>query len=79
MRARSGESDDLRIDAFVLEHLLAIRDVAMTLDGHVVVTRIVDAGIALFVHGQLDDAVSAAESVQVFGRIEMIVDVNQHW
>ncbi len=68
----------LRVDAFLLEHALAIRDVAMSAHGDVVVAGIVQARIALGVDRQLDGAVAGLERVEVLGRIEVVVNVNQH-
>ncbi len=78
VRAGRRERDHLRVDAFLLEHVLAIRDVAMPAHRDVVVARIVETRIALGVDRQLDDAVARLERVEVFRRIEVVVNVNQH-
>ena len=62
----------------LLEHVLAIRDVAVAAHRDVVVARIVETRIALGVDRELDGAVAGLERVEVFGRIEVVVDVNQH-
>jgi len=79
VRSRRRERDYLRVDAFSLEHALAILDVAMALNRDVVVTRIMNARIPLRVDRQLDNAVAGLERVEVFRRIEVVVDVNQHF
>jgi hypothetical protein len=50
----------------------------MAADGDVVVTGVVDAGIPRFVDRDTDNAVLIAQGVEIFGRIEVVVDVNDH-
>ena len=78
VRAGRRERDDLRVHALLLEHGLPVRDVAMAAHRDVVVTGIVNARIAFGVDRDFDGAVSRLEGIQVFGRIEVVVDVNQH-
>jgi hypothetical protein len=79
VRTRSGERDNLGVNAFALEHFLPVHNVTMSLHHHIVVAWIMEAGIASRVRRQFDDAVAAPDSVEVFRRIEMVVNVNQHW
>jgi len=51
----------------------------MALNRDVVVTRIMNARIPLRVDRQLDNAVAGLERVEVLRRIEVVVDVNQHF
>ena len=77
MRAWRGERDYLGVDALALEHALAIDDVPVTGNGDVVITGVVQAGIAFRVYRDVDDAVAAAQRVEILRRIEVIVDVYQ--
>ena len=54
VHARSGERDQLRIDAVLDQHLFAVIDVAMTRDQDVVVPRVMDTRISRVVIGHLD-------------------------
>ena len=76
VRPGRRERDDLRVHAFLLEHLLAVRDVAMPGDRDVVVAGVVDVRVACRVDRDADDALAGAERVEVLGRIEVVVDVN---
>src|SRR6185437_7701571 len=58
VRARRREGDDLSIDAFSLDLLLAELDVAVAADGDVEVAGIVETGIAFGVDRQLDGTVA---------------------
>ena len=74
--AGGGEGEDLRIDAVLDQHLLAVVDIAVAGDGDVVVAGIVDARIAVLVDGDFDGAGAGAQGVQVGRRIEVIVKIN---
>ena len=74
--AGRGQREHLRIDAVLDQHLLAVVDVAMAGDGDVVIAGIVDARIAVLVDGDFDGAGAGAQRVQVGGRIEVIVKIN---
>ena len=75
MRARSGERDYLGGNALLLEHTMSIRDVAMPGDGNVIVARVVQTRITITIDRNSDDAIAAAERVQILRRVKMIVDV----
>src|SRR5262249_16472379 len=53
---RCRQCEHLHVDAGLLEHLRAIRDVAVAANGDVVVTGIVQQRISSRVNGQLDSA-----------------------
>ena len=77
VRAGRGESDDLSVNAGFFQYLLAVFDVAMAGHGHVVIARIMQAGISGRVMRNADRARSLFNSFDVFGRIEMIMKVDR--
>ena len=77
MRARSCERDYLSGDALSLQHPLAKYDVPVTRNGDVVIAWVVQARITLRINRYPDYAVAAAKRVEILGRIEVIVNVDQ--
>ena len=76
MRPRRRQRDDLGVDALLVEHGLAVRDVAMPGDHDVVVAGIVDDRIAVGVDGDVERTARRRERVEVFGRVIVIMEVD---
>src|SRR5260370_36488672 len=76
MRAGSGRGDDLCVRAGLPQRLLAVVNVAMAGHGNVVVTGIVQAGIALVIMRNSYRAGALLQRLDVFGRIVMVVEIN---
>src|SRR6185503_3791042 len=74
--ARRRERDHLRRHAVLIEHVLAVRDVAMPADHDVVIAGVVDDGIALRVVRDLQAASGRPEGIEVLGRVVMVVEVD---
>jgi hypothetical protein len=56
---------------------LAIDDVPVALNGDVVITGVMQARISFRVYRDPDDAVATAKRVEILGRIEVIMNVDQ--
>ena len=78
VHAGRGEGDDLLGDAELVEHVLAVVDVAVAPDDDVVVAGIVHARVALGVLIDGDGAVALLQLGEVFGRVVVVVDVDDH-
>src|SRR5205085_9049912 len=72
------EAEHLLVHSVLLEHCLAIGDVAMAAHGDVVVARIVKDRIAFTVDRHLHPARSGAQRIEVSLRVEVIVKVDDH-
>jgi hypothetical protein len=77
VRTRRGQCDYLGVDALSLEHPLAIDDVPMACNGDIVITGVMQTWISFRVYRNPDNAVATAKRVEILGRIEMIVNVDQ--
>ena len=78
VRSRCRQADDLGVDSFVREHVLAVGDVAVATHRDIVIAGIMHAGISLAVEGDTDDALLVAQGIEIFRRVEMIMDVDDH-
>src|SRR5438876_5830502 len=76
MRARRREAEHLPINAMLVQHGLAISDVAMTAHSDVVVARVMQNRVAVAVDRHLNSARSGAERVEIRLRIKVIVEVD---
>src|SRR5208282_5529950 len=65
VRSGGGERNDLGVDAGFGEHALAIVDIAMAANGDVVIAGVVEARIAVIVHGDAHVAGAGAKGVDV--------------
>src|SRR5947209_3081170 len=76
MCARRSESNDLGIYTGIFQYLLAVIDVAMPANGHVVITGIMQLRIAFRIVGDAYGAGSLLQGLDVLRWIVMIVKVN---
>ena len=76
VRSRRRQRHDLHRDAVLVQHVLPVREIAMSADGDVVVARIVKVRVAVFIDGDLDAALSRLQRLHVLRRIVMIVKVD---
>ena len=76
VRPRRRQRHDLHRHAVFVEHILPVREVAMSADGNVVVARVMQVRIAVFIDGDLDAALSRLQRLHVSRWVVMVVKVD---